>query len=185
MKRHLIIASLMMAAGTSTAFAAEEITAPLLDGHDTNIGQVTVSEIPSGVILRVEAKNLTPGWHGMHFHEQAECKGPDFTSSGSHVHNADKVVHGVRNAEANDNGDLPNLYVNKDGSATVELFSPLVSLTPGDSGDTSRPALLDSDGSALVIHAQPDDYQSQPIGGSGDRVACASLNGDNNNDNEE
>ncbi|MGJ8513845.1 superoxide dismutase family protein [Carnimonas bestiolae] len=172
MKRYLMLASLMAATGISTAFAAEDIKAPLLDEHNANIGQVTVSAIPSGVILRVEAQHLTPGWHGMHFHEQAECKGPDFKSSGAHVHTADKVVHGVRNAKANDSGDLPNLYAHKDGSATVEVFSPLVSLTPGKN---SRPALLDSDGSALVIHAQPDDYQSQPIGGSGDRVACASL----------
>jgi Cu-Zn family superoxide dismutase len=75
------------------------------------------------------------------------------------------------NPDANDSGDLPNIYANADGSATVELYSTLVSLNGG--GD--RPALLDSDGSALVIHAQPDDYKSQPIGGAGDRVACAEI----------
>jgi Cu-Zn family superoxide dismutase len=78
------------------------------------------------------------------------------------------VVHGLLNPDGNDNGDLPNLFVAADGSATTELFSPLVSLN----GAGGRPALLDADGSSIVVHASPDDYKTQPIGGAGARVAC-------------
>ncbi len=105
----------------------------------------------------------------MHFNEKADCGDPAFKSAGAHVHAATPVVHGFLVAEANDAGDLPNLYVGADGSATVELHSTLVSLT----GSGGRPPLQDADGSALVIHANPDDYRTQPIGGAGDRIACA------------
>jgi len=130
---------------------------------------VTVTPAPNGVLLRIEAKGLPPGWHGMHFHEKGDCGDSAFKNAGAHVHAKTPVVHGLLNAEANDAGDLPNLYVAADGTATVEVYSTLVSMK----GEGGRAALLDADGSALVIHASPDDYKSQPIGGAGARIACA------------
>jgi Cu-Zn family superoxide dismutase len=65
---------------------------------------------------------------------------------------------------------LPNLWVGPDGGATVELFTGLVGLRAGE-----RPALLDGDGAAILIHALPDDHATQPIGGSGDRIACGVI----------
>ena len=63
------------------------------------------------------------------------------------------------------------LLLNADGTAKAEVFSALVSFA----GEGGRPALKDADGSALVIHANADDHSTQPIGGAGDRVACAAL----------
>lgn len=142
-----------------------------LKGANGATGTVTVTPVPKGVLLRVEAKGLPPGWHGMHFHEKGDCSDPKFTAAGSHVHAMTPVVHGVMNPDANDNGDLPNLFVAADGSATVEMYSTLSTAQ----GDASHGALMDADGSALVIHANPDDYKTQPIGGAGDRIACAVL----------
>ena len=164
--------SLALWSGLVSAQTAPEVrTSSLKDANGQVIGQVTVTAVPNGVVLRVQAKGLAPGWHGMHFHEKADCSDPAFKLAGGHVHAKTPVVHGMLNADFNDAGDLPNLYVNADGSATVELYSTLVTLH--DSG--ARPALLDADGSALVIHANPDDYRSQPIGGAGARVACAPI----------
>ena len=87
------------------------------------------------------------------------------------MHAATPVVHGLLNPQANDDGDLPNIFVGADGKVTVELYSTLVALEPG----TSRPALLGPAGAAVVIHASPDDYTTQPIGGAGARIACAVL----------
>jgi Cu-Zn family superoxide dismutase len=81
------------------------------------------------------------------------------------------VVHGLLKEDATDSGDLPNLYVAADGTVTAEFYSTLVSLK----GEGGRPALLDADGSALVIHTNPDDYTTQPIGGAGARIACAVI----------
>jgi Cu-Zn family superoxide dismutase len=133
-------------------------------------GTVTVTAAPKGVLLRIEAKGLTPGWHGVHFHEKGACSDAKFTSAGAHVHSASPVVHGLLNPQANDAGDLPNIRAGADGTATAELYSTLVSLSGGPA-----PALMDADGSAVVIHASPDDHKSQPIGGAVGLVACAVI----------
>jgi Cu-Zn family superoxide dismutase len=170
--RSLTIALSLFLPGFAFAQTASEArTSSLKSANGQVIGQVTVAQAPNGVILRVQAKGLPPGWHGMHFHEKGDCSDPAFKASGGHVHSKNPVVHGMLNAGFNDAGDLPNLYVNADGSATVELYSTLVTLN----GTGSRPALLGGDGSALVIHANPDDYKSQPIGGAGERIACAPI----------
>lgn len=132
-------------------------------------GKVMLTEAPNGVLLRVEASGLTPGWHGIHFHEKGDCSDAAFKMAGGHVHSMTPVTHGLLNPQANDQGDLTNLYAGADGKATAEIFSTMVAMHAG----TARANLLDADGSAVVIHAKPDDYSTQPIGGAGDRVACA------------
>ncbi len=162
---------LSLAAFPAAQAASDAHTAELAGAGGGARGTITITAAPKGVLVRIEAKDLPPGWHGVHFHEKGECSDPKFQSAGAHVHAATPVTHGLLNAEANDNGDLPNIFVAADGSATVELYSTLVTLT----GDATHPALLDADGSALVIHANPDDYRTQPIGGAGDRIACAVI----------
>ncbi|MBS1052115.1 superoxide dismutase[Cu-Zn] [Gluconobacter kondonii] len=155
----------------SLACAADSVSGELKGTDGASHGIVTVTDAPKGVLLRLQVQGLTPGWHGIHFHEKGNCAAPKFTSAGAHVHSTTPVVHGLLKADANDAGDLPNLYVAPDGTATVELYSTLVSLK----GGKALPALMDADGASVVVHAKPDDYQTQPIGGSGDRVACAVL----------
>ena len=135
------------------------------------MGKVTVTDGPRGVILRVEATGLTPGWHAIHFHEKGVCSDAGFKLSGGHIHAGTPGVHGLLNPTASDYGDLPNIWAGADGTANAEVYSTLVSLD----GAGARPALADADGSALVIHASPDDYKTQPIGGAGARVACAVI----------
>jgi len=167
------IVSLCALALVTTAFAQSATkTGELKDGQGKALGSVALTAAPKGVLVKIEAKGLTPGWHGAHFHEKGDCSDAKFQKSGGHVHGSKPLVHGLLNPEASDSGDLPNLYVDKDGNVTVELYSTLVSLGAASDG---RPDLLDADGSAIVIHAKPDDYTTQPIGGAGDRVACAVI----------
>lgn len=149
------------------AFAQESRTASFGGAS----GSVTVTEAPKGVLVHIEASGLTPGWHAMHFHETGDCGDAAFKLAGGHVHATTPVIHGLLNPDANDNGDLPNLFVGADGKAMADAFTTMVSLKAG----TTKPALIDADGSALVIHAAPDDYKTQPIGGAGARVACATI----------
>jgi Cu-Zn family superoxide dismutase len=137
----------------------------LKDAAGETLGTVVATAAPKGVFLHVEASGLTPGWHGLHFHEKGDCSKSDFTSAGAHVHVASPAVHGLLNPAANDQGDLPNIAAGADGKAMADVFTSLVTL----------PALLDADGSAVVVHAAADDYMAQPIGGAGARVACAVL----------
>lgn len=173
MLRTLLLIALALTANLALAQPQPAVHTASLSGADgKQVGKITVTDVPKGVLLRVEVSGLAPGWHGVHFHEKATCDAKDkFTSAGGHIHTATPVVHGLMNSNANDHGDLTNIYAGADGKAAADIYSTLVSVTPG----TPRPALLDGDGSSLVIHANPDDYQSQPIGGSGDRVACAVI----------
>ena len=144
---------------------AQTATADLKNGGGETIGKVSLTAAPKGVLMRIESRGLTPGWHGLHFHEKADCSKADFTSAGGHTHGAGDRVHGLLNPAANETGDLPNLYVDSHGVGMTEVFSGLITLA----------ALKDADGSAVVIHANPDDHATQPIGGAGPRVACAEV----------
>ena len=165
---------LIASAAATAALAATppaNLRIDLKNSTGGSAGTLTLTEAPNGVLLRLEAKGLAPGWHGLHFHEKGDCSAAGFTSAGAHVHGQATVVHGLLNPDGNEAGDLPNLYVAADGTGTVELFSSYASL----GGAGGRPALMDADGSALVIHANPDDHKTQPIGEAGPRVACGVI----------
>lgn len=170
-----------LAALAATLFAGTAIAADapanqrieLKNSTGAVVGSATLTAAPKGVLLRVEAKGLAPGWHGLHFHEKGDCSKSDFTSAGGHVHGGPTMVHGLLNPDANEAGDLPNLHVAADGSANAEIFSTFVSL----GGVDGRQDLADKDGSALVIHANADDHKAQPIGGAGARIACGVIAG--------
>ena len=164
MRRLLIALAATLAASAATAQPAS-VTADLKNSTGQTVGAVIATEGPKGVLLHVEAKGLSAGWHGLHFHEKGDCSKSDFTSAGAHVHGTAAAVHGLLNPAANDLGDLPNVHAGSDGVVSAEVFSSLVTLQ----------ALRDADGSAVVIHANPDDYMAQPIGGAGPRVACAVI----------
>ena len=157
--------ALAAAALFATAAVAEPVTADLKNSAGETIGKATLTAAPKGVLLKVETKGLTPGWHGLHFHEKADCSKSDFTSAGGHTHGGGDRVHGLLNPKANETGDLPNLFVGADGVGVTEVFSSLTTLD----------ALRDADGSAVLIHAAADDHSTQPIGGAGARVACAAV----------
>ena len=166
----LILPLLLAAIALPAAASPAPMTAKLKDPAGADMGSATLTETPGGLLLRIEATGLTPGWHGLHFHEKADCSSADFKSAGGHMHHDAPVQHGLLNPATNETGDLPNLFAGADGVARAEVFTPFVSLTAA-----GRAALLDADGSALVIHAAPDDHLSQPIGGAGPRVACAAI----------
>ena len=153
----------------TAAWADGPVSSDLKNPAGEILGTVTVAPAPKGVLLRIEAKDLPGGWHGVHFHAKGDCGDAKFANAGGHVHQGEKSFHGLLNAAANDAGDLPNVFVGGDGSVTVELYSTLTSL------DGKLPRLNDADGFAVVIHANPDDYTSQPIGGAGARIACAAF----------
>lgn len=144
--------------------AAVAHVVPLKNAAGASAGSVDIIAAPEGLLLKVDATGLTPGWHAIHIHEKGDCSDA-FKAAGAHVHTATPAVHGLLNPQANDKGDLPNIYAGPDGTAKAELFTTLTMMAP----------LHDADGSSIVIHAKPDDYTTQPIGGAGDRVACGAF----------
>ncbi|SDQ09632.1 superoxide dismutase family protein [Brevundimonas sp. 374] len=145
--------------------------AVLINASGANIGRVDLRQGPTGLLMKIEASGLTPGWHGIHIHATGECAAP-FTSSGAHInHGEPKAPHGLLNAAGPDDGDLPNVWAGADGKVNAELFTTRARISSEGPGQW----LWDADGSAIIIHANPDDHSTQPIGGAGDRVACAAL----------
>ncbi|MBI5441606.1 MAG: superoxide dismutase family protein [Deltaproteobacteria bacterium] len=144
--------------------AAETARAELVDSKGKSAGTVLLTQTPQGVLLSVRVSKLPPGVHALHIHEVGKCE-PPFTTAGGHFNPGGKK-HGLSNPEGMHAGDLPNLHVSKQGKAEVEVFATGVTLSPGAT------SLLDDDGSAIVLHAGPDDYATDPAGKAGDRIAC-------------
>lgn len=168
----LMLAAVALGAMATPVLAADETTASIMvtgyadlkDAAGQAIGNAMLKPGPKGLVVRVEATGLTPGWHGMHLHEKGDCSdnAAGFKASGSHVGHGDAVKHGLLNAEGPEFGDMPNLFAAADGSAKGEFY------LAGPTLDM----LLDADGTAIIIHAAEDDHTSQPIGNAGARVAC-------------
>lgn len=111
---------------------------------------------------------LPAGQHGFHIHKKGACA-PNFEAAGDHFA-PEGHQHGVLALRGAHAGDLPNLHIPGTGEHVVEVFAPALSLGPRAPG-----SLLDQDGSAIVVHAKPDDYKSQPSGDAGDRIACGVI----------
>nr|WP_183568998.1 superoxide dismutase family protein [Methylorubrum rhodinum] len=155
--------------------AKEEASAPqtyesaITNGKGETIGKIMIRDGANSLVMRVtvQAGGLPPGWHGIHFHAVGDCSDTEkFEKSKAHV-NHDQSKHGLLNPDGPDEGDLPNVYANADGSVNAEVSSE----TPL----TGEGGLRDGDGSALIVHANEDDHNTQPIGGAGPRIACAVI----------
>src|SRR5690606_32035144 len=103
-------AAALLLAGAAQAQAPSTATAELKNAAGATVGKVSLTDAPKGVGMRIEAEGMTPGWHGLHFHAVGDCSKSDFTSAGPHVHGGGTAVHGLLNPQANEMGDLPNLY---------------------------------------------------------------------------
>ncbi len=132
-------------------------------------GDLTVTAEGIAVLIRGEITGLTPDKkHGFHVHEFGECTAPDFKSAGEHFNPA-KNPHGEPDARSRHLGDMPNAEADKNGRATINVRIEGATLVDKDGGPN---AIL---GKSLVVHAMPDDFKTQPSGGSGDRIACGVI----------
>lgn len=140
-------------------------TATLQDPNGAARGTARITQTSGGLAVRVDATGLPPGQHGLHIHMVGRCDAPDFSSAGGHWNPTGKS-HGFEDPRGPHHGDLPNLAIGSDGRGAVDYVVPGADLA----GGASDP--LDADGAAMVIHAQADDYRTDPSGNSGGRIAC-------------
>jgi Cu-Zn family superoxide dismutase len=130
-------------------------------------GQLTLAPMGDGVHLGGTVGGLPPNsTHGIHVHEKGDCSAADASSAGGHF-NPTASAHGRASAPAHHAGDMDNIVANADGVAQVNIHLMGVTLGGGAANDIA--------GRALVVHAAPDDYATQPSGNSGARVACGVI----------
>lgn len=137
--------------------ATKPVTVEFKNSDGQNIGSAALSSSPKGVKIALDIKNLPPGEHSLHIHQNAKCDAPDFASAGPHFGGGHD--HGAAPA-----GDIPNfsLIVGADGTAHVSVVAPNVTMGDGPN------SVFSNGGTAIIIHAV--------AGGTGSaapaRIAC-------------
>jgi Cu-Zn family superoxide dismutase len=141
--------------------------AELRDVDGRVVGTATFTQGAHGVVVTTELSGLAAGVHAMHIHDVGRCE-PPFTTAGGH-YNPGLRQHGVRNRNGYHAGDLPNFTAPATGSVRVDAISRDFTLGPGAT------TLFDVDGSSIMIHSGADDYESDPGGNAGTRLACGVI----------
>mgnify|MGYP003583987930 FL=1 len=142
--------------------------ASLKDATGKDVGTVQLVQTPHGVLLRMSLKGVAPGEHAFHVHAVGKCE-PPFTSAGGHFNPASKK-HGMEATEGAHAGDMPNLFIPANGELKIDVANSMISLVKGQPN-----SVFDTDGSAIIIHAGPDDYKTDPTGNAGDRIVCGVI----------
>lgn len=163
LKRLLLTTSVLL---FSTGIAsAQSARAVLKDAGGKTVGDINITQVTDGVLIKIDAKGLPPGEHAFHVHAVGKCE-PPFNSAGGHF-NPENKKHGMMAKEGHHAGDMPNLVVPSSGDLTVEMVNTAVTL------EKNKPnSLYQPNGTAFVVHASPDDYKTDPAGNAGGRIAC-------------
>lgn len=148
--------------------AASGVAAEIRDSGGRVVARARVAELGDSLQVRVQAVGLVAGSYAAHVHATGRCDMPAFESAGPHW-NPTNRRHGRDNPAGQHLGDLPNLVVGTNGGGELDFTIPRAALRSG------QIRMLDADGAALVIHASPDDYRTDPSGSSGGRIACGVL----------
>lgn len=179
--RRLVVAAAALGliaalAGSALAGGARHASATFVDATGATIGWARLVEDATGIVhVNIHVKGLSPGLHGVHIHAVGACT-PTFAAAGGH-YNPLGHQHGLDNPNGPHAGDLPNLVVNDAGVGHLDATTDRVTLSPGPA--TLFDASLGAAGSALIIHANPDDQVTDATnGGSGSRIACAVIEPD-------
>ncbi len=133
------------------------------EGNDVH-GIVTFTKEATGFRIVADVEGLSPGKHGFHIHELGDISAPDASSAGGHF-NPERKKHGAPDDFERHVGDLGNLVADENGKAHYERVD--VHLTFVGSHNIL--------GRAVIVHANEDDFTTQPTGNAGPRVACGVI----------
>lgn len=167
MKPFLLATALVSLPAPALAAAQGEkpVTVQMKGADGTDHGTVTLTQMDGTVLLHADLKGVPEGGHGFHIHENGTCS-PDFKAAGDH-YDPEGREHGFT-PEGPHAGDMANVFALADGAVKADVLNPRVSLRE-DAANT----LFDGNGSAIILHENPDSYGSDA--GAGGRIACGVI----------
>lgn len=163
-KRHIValsalaIASIIGMRAVESSAAEHTAHAVVRNATGAPIGVVTFGEEEDGVLVRAVVHDLSPGFHGFHVHAIGSCVAPAFTSAGGH-YNPSGAMHAAHA------GDMPSLLVNADGTGQLRFVTDRFTVTD----------LLAGSGTAVIIHASPDNFGNVPLGNASNQYTANSA----------
>ena len=161
-----VAAALLMAACASTPPGPSASAQLMATKGNTASGEVQFVQKGDKVRVTGEVRGLKPnGEHGFHVHEKGDCASGDGMGAGGHF-NPDGKAHGAHAHSMHHVGDLPSLKADASGTARFSFESSTLALGSGTADILGR---------GLIVHRDADDYQTQPTGNSGPRIACAVI----------
>ncbi len=165
--RSALVAALVFVAGCAGMMqAGPSALADLAPtkGNDAK-GTVTFSQKGERVLMTANISGLSPGGHGFHVHEKGDCTAEDATSAGGHFNPTGKP-HAAPATQDRHAGDMPMLMADASGNAQLTTDLDVITIDAG---------MADIVGRAVIVHKDADDYETQPTGNSGARVACGVI----------
>jgi len=152
----------------SSAASAQTAKATLKNADGASVGSADLIQVNDGVLIKIALKGVPAGLHAFHVHAVGKCE-PPFTTAGGHF-NPESKKHGMMAADGHHAGDMPNLVVPSSGELSLEVVNTAITLDKGKPNSVFKP-----EGTALVVHAAPDDYKTDPTGDAGGRIACGVI----------
>src|SRR3954471_16148750 len=163
-----LLAACQSMSGQSTTEPGPRATAVLesTKGSKT-FGEATFEQVGADKVqVVVNVQGLKPGQqHGFHIHEVGDCSSGDGMSTKGHFNPGGKP-HGNVSSGEHHAGDLPALQADKGGHAKLDVTVSGISVAPGPASIVGR---------GLIVHADPDDYKTQPTGNADARIACGVI----------
>ena len=164
----LVVAAIAVLAGCQSTPEGEARANARLEPTKGNktFGEATFEQRGNKVHAVIYVQGLKPDQeHGLHIHEVGDCSSGDGMSTKGHFNPFGKP-HGNPSSPERHAGDMPALKAAKNGRAKVDVELDTITVTEG-------PASII--GKAVIVHAAPDDYKTQPTGNAGARLACGVI----------
>ncbi len=168
LKLSTLASAIAVLSACATLPAGPKASAELMSKSNSNVrGDIHFVQLMKGVQVSGTVSGLKPNQeHGFHVHEKGDCSSADGMSTGGHF-NPEAKKHGNHDHSAEHHaGDMPNLKADASGVATFKVVLHGLTLDAGATAVKGR---------AVIVHANPDDYTSQPVGNAGGRIACGLI----------